>query len=822
MESVTQPSGTVTLVFTDVEGSTRLLGELGETDYLAALTEHREVVRGAFGRHGGYEVDAQGDSFFYAFASATEAVRGVSEAMAALDRGPIAIRVGVHTGEPGLDGRNYVGLDIHTAARIMAAGHGGQVLLSQTTRGLLDDSFALSDLGEHRLKDFEKPQWIFQLGGGRFAPLRTVANTNLPRPASSFIGREPEVAEIMALLRGGSRLVTLSGPGGSGKTRLAIASAANLGPEYLDGVFWVDLSAVRDPLLVMDSVAETIGAKERLARHIGERNMLLVLDNFEQVVDAAPQLSALLRDCGNLSLLVTSRELLRVEGEVQYRVLPLRESEAVELFCERGQLEPDDAVASLCRRLDDLPLAVELAAARTTVMSPAEILSGLSDRLDSLRGGRDAAIRQRTLRATIGWSHDLLSFEEQSLFARLSVFAGGFTLDSAVDVCDAEVDRLQSLTEKSLLLLHDERFRMLETVGDFAAEQLDGLDSGSWKERHAEHFTALAEAADLDARRSDQPKWLSRLDNELGNLRAALAFTRGTGLTDLELRLVTAFAPYWFLRGHFEEGERGLALALIKARGSPPTARLPLLGYATHLAMRRGELTDARRFANERLELADQLDNALERVLALIHVGVCAVFENRLDEAERYLTTAVQEAKDLGGFALPTAEMNLGWAWLVAGNSDPYSLLEDAVRNARKVNNPNLLSTCLTGLAAACRSTNQLESARLAILESIQLLPDAPNPEALVDQLLEAAALLSAEDRTLDAARLFVAAMAIGNHAGYRYEPWLQLVYNGLAHTLETSLGAERFATANEMSAMLRPHEASALAIQLLTTDIAN
>jgi hypothetical protein len=342
------------------------------------------------------------------------------------------------------------------------------------------------------------------------------------------------------------------------------------------------------------------------------------------------------------------------------------------------------------------------------------------------------------------------------------------------------------------------------------------LGSGLWKERHAEHFAALAEAAGLDARRPDQPAWLARLDDEQGNFRAAIEFAHATEITDLELRLVTAFAPFWFLRGHFDEGARGIDLALARASDRLPAVRLPLLSHATYTAIRRGELADARRFAHERLDLADQLDDALERVLALIHVGACAVLKNRLEEAEYYLTTAVKEAEHLGGFALPTAETNLGWAWIVAGNSDSRSLQEDAVRNARRVNNPNLLSTCLTGLAAACRSTNQLESARLALLESIRLLPAAPNPELLVDQLFEAAALLSAEGRNLDAARLFGAATAIGTHAGYRYEVWLERIYNGLAPTLETRLGRESYTSATQLSAKLRADEASALAIKLL------
>jgi hypothetical protein len=320
-----QPSGTVTLVFTDIEGSTRLLEELGTETYREALGEHRRVVREAFAE--GYEVDYEGDAFFYAFASAQAAVDAVIAAMRGLKAGPIRIRVGVHTGEPGLDPPKYVGRDVHLAARVMSAGHGGQVLLSHSTRELVE--VEATELGEHRLKDFAEPVSLVQLGSESFPPLKTISNTNLPRPASSFVGREREVTELVSLVRDGARLMTLTGPGGTGKTRLAIEAATELIPSFKAGVFWVGLGALRDPALVVETIAQTLGAKWELAAHIGERELLLVLDNLEQVVEAAPELAALVEACPNLRLLVTSRELLRVRGEVEYQVLPLAEPDAV-------------------------------------------------------------------------------------------------------------------------------------------------------------------------------------------------------------------------------------------------------------------------------------------------------------------------------------------------------------------------------------------------------------------------------------------------------------------------------------------------------------
>jgi class 3 adenylate cyclase len=453
------PSGTVTFLFTDVEGSTALLHELGPESYATALAEHRRIVREAVTARGGVEVDTQGDAFFVAFPTAAGALAAAEEILHGLAGGLISIRMGLHTGRAHVTGEGYVGRDVNLGARIAAAGHGGQVLLSKETSELVEAE--LTDLGEHRLKDFDEPVWIFQVGTDQFPPLKTISNTNLPRPASSFVGRESEVAEIATLIREGTRLLTLTGPGGSGKTRLAIAAATELVPEHRNGVFWVGLATLRDPALVVETIAQTLGAKEGLTDHVGERELLLLLDNLEQVVEAAPELAAVLEACPNLKLLVTSRELLRVRGEVEYPVPPLAEREAVELFRERSRREPDETIAELCRRLDNLPLAVELAAARTSVLSPGQILERLAQRLDLLKGGRDAEARQQTLRATIAWSHDLLNDSEQRLFARLAVFAGGCALESAEQVAQADLDVLQSLVDKSLVRQTRERFWML-------------------------------------------------------------------------------------------------------------------------------------------------------------------------------------------------------------------------------------------------------------------------------------------------------------------------------------------------------------------------
>jgi Adenylate and Guanylate cyclase catalytic domain len=394
------PSGGLTLLFTDVEGSTRLLHELGE-GYADVLAEHRSVLREAFARHGGTEVDTQGDAFFYVFRSPDDALAAAGEGCELLEPGPVRVRIGVHTGTPQLTGEGYVGPDVHLAARIGAAGHGGQVVLSGATRSELGAPRELLDLGEHRLKDFDEAVPLFQLGTARFPPLKTIANTNLPRPASSFVGRAGDAAALVGRIRAGARLLTLTGPGGSGKTRLSIEAAAELVPEFRAGVFWVGLAAVDDPELVIEEIGRTLGAREELSRHIGEREMLIVLDNFEQVVDAGPAVGNLVSTCPKLHVLVTSRELLRLREEVEFSVEPLQPDDASRLFAERSGLPVDEAVTALCSALDNLPLAVELAAARTDVLSPAQILDRLERRLDLFRGARDADARQQTLRAAI-------------------------------------------------------------------------------------------------------------------------------------------------------------------------------------------------------------------------------------------------------------------------------------------------------------------------------------------------------------------------------------------------------------------------------------
>jgi predicted ATPase/class 3 adenylate cyclase len=635
------PTGTVTFLFTDVEGSTRLLQDIGEERYAAALAEHRRLVREAFGAHEGVEVDTQGDAFFVAFARASDALAAAAAIVDSLAAGPIRVRVGVHTGMPLATGEGYVGDDVHLAARVAAAGHGGQVLVTAATASLVAlPGPALRDLGEHRLRDIERPVSISQLGEGSFPPLKTLSNTNLPRPASSFVGRERELEELRARVAAGARLLTLTGPGGSGKTRLAIEAAATLVPEYEAGVFWVGLAHLRDPALVSETIARALGAKNGLAEHIGARELLVLLDNLEQVVAAATDVAALLSTCPNLTVIVTSRELLRVQGEVEFAVPPLAAPEAITLFCERAQLEPSDVIGELCERLDSLPLAVELAAARARALSPEQILGRLPQRLDLLRGGRDADPRQETLRRTIEWSYDLLSVDEQLLFRRLSVFVGGCTLEAAEEVAGAELDTLQSLVEKSLLRFVDERYRMLETIREFAAERLDAGDGNEVRKRHREFVVALAEASAPQLHTAGEAAMSARLAPDYANVRAAVSYALAASEPDDVGRILGGLYPFLISHGHLAEVREWVDATLaardrLSSRGLGET-----LVAGGEIARFAGDLGRAIELKEELAAVCGELHRPNWKAATLADLCEIAVDQGELSRARHYAERA--------------------------------------------------------------------------------------------------------------------------------------------------------------------------------------
>jgi predicted ATPase len=663
------PSGTVTFLFTDIEGSTRLLHELGDA-YAVALAEHRRALREAFERHGGVEVDTQGDAFFVAFARAADALSAARDGQACLD-GPIRVRMGVHTGEPLVTDEGYVGIDVHRAARIAAVGHGGQVLVSQSTRELVSDD--LLDLGEHRLKDLTAPERIYQLGEGEFPPLKSLNQSNLPEQPTPFVGREKELGEVLGLAGDSKiRLLTLTGPGGSGKTRLAVQAAAEVVDEYKHGVWWVGLQAVRDPDLVLPAIATALGAQGDPAEHIGDRRMLLVLDNLEQVVEAAPGIGELLQACPNLKLVATSREPLRLAAEHEYAVPPFVEQEGVGFFLARARavrtdFQPDDDVREICNRLDQLPLALELAAARTRALSSAQILERLEQRLPLLTGGaRDAPERQRTLRSTIGWSYELLSPEEQQVFRPLAVFVGGCTLEAAEEVAGADLDLLQSLVEKSLVRFDGERYSLLETIREFAFEQLDETgELDETRQRHFDFFFALAKEADTSAE-GDYGRRPQLLLGERGNLSAAVDGAVAAGARVAALELMILLENFWVMTDPFE-GARRFDDLITGGEELPERLRARALRcYAGSLWLS-GQYELSHRANEESLALFRSLGDD-EGVAVLLHrIGISTLAYVRdpkaarelLNESLRYFRRAGSprgEAEVIGGLAYVTFE----------------------------------------------------------------------------------------------------------------------------------------------------------------------
>jgi predicted ATPase/class 3 adenylate cyclase len=629
MERVAQPSGTVTLVFTDIEGSTTLLASLGESVYAEALEQHRELLRQAFARHRGYEVGTEGDAFFVAFLAAVDAVNAAAEgqrliASASWPGGEtLRVRMGIHSGTPLVISGNYVGLDVHRAARIMAVASGGQVLCSEATRSRVDGA-ALRDLGWHRLKDLSEPVRLYQLGEGDFPPLRSLSRASLPVVSGALLGREVELARIRELLSAGTQLVTLTGPGGSGKTRLALQVAADLVDNYRDGVYFVALAPLGDTEAVYGAVAGAIGLRpgDDLDAFLKGSRLLLVLDSAEHLAGVRDVVARLLAD--GIAVVVTSRERLHLGVEHVLPVDPLSDAAAAELFVERAMASgrdvlADETVGSLCRRLDNLPLAVELAAARARVLSPAAMLDRLDRALPFLTGGpQDAPERQRTLRATIDWSYDLLTEDERAALRRLAVFRDTFGLPAAEAVAEATMDTVGSLVDKSLLKpLADDRFLMLETVREFALEQLAGADDAdATVGRHARWYRdqVLALAPERDGPRAE--KLLAWYALEEANTWAALDALL-LDAPEEALALADELGPYWAAGGRRLRGRDWMRQAL---EGRAPTARdCQRLGYLQHQV---GDFDDAERNFESALQLAlDQGDlEAQARALEMLSV----------------------------------------------------------------------------------------------------------------------------------------------------------------------------------------------------------
>jgi predicted ATPase/class 3 adenylate cyclase len=778
------PTGTVSLLCTDIEGSTRLIHTLGER-YAEALAEHRRLLRTAFTEHRGCEVDTQGDAFFYAFPRAHDAVAGAVAAQRALAAHvwpaglPLRVRIGIHTGEPTATREGYVGIDVHRAARVMSAGHGGQVLLTQSTRDLLpeelSDAVSLRDLGEHRLKDLTHPQRLYQLLipglENDFPALRTLEfrPTNLPIQPTPLIGRELQVTDAVTLVRREDvRLVTLTGAGGTGKTRLSLQVAAELVADFEDGVFFVDLAAITDPHLLIPTVAQTLSVREQpgqslsetLSDYLRDKHLLLVLDNFEQLLDAGPAVSALLVGAPNLKALVTSRAPLHLAGEHEYSVPPLAVPdldtseppatlaayEAVQLFLDRAQaVKPEfeltsenaPAVAEICARLDGLPLAIELGAARVRILSPQALLGRLSQRLALLTGGaRDAPARQRTLRDTIEWSYCLLNASEQRLFARLSVFLGGRTIDAAEAVCDptaelgaAVFDGVASLVEKSLLR-QDEgsagepRFLMLETIREYALDRLErNGEEELLRQRHAHYFVALAEEAEPEILGADQILWLERIEAERDNFRAALGWSLGRGDTEVALRLIGSLRRAWVARGYLSETRRWLEAAFELSAAVPPQVEAKALYGLGRVALVEGDYEQAVPSLERSARLFRELGEPEGLVFALADLGFIATAQGRHEDAQRFAEESLAEAKAAGNErAIAAALHSLACAKLDADEyGEARALFEQSLALRRKLGDKRNMANSLCYLGSVALLEGDHDGATALLDESLAL-----------------------------------------------------------------------------------------------------
>jgi predicted ATPase/class 3 adenylate cyclase len=822
---VSLPTGTVTFLFTDIEGSTRLMQELGDR-YVQAQVEHHAILREAFRSGDGRELRTEGDSFFCVFESAIDGCRAAAQAQREFarhewpDGKPIRVRIGMHTGEAPLVGEEYIGLDVHHAARVAASAHGGEVVLSEATRGLVEGSLpaglSVRDLGMHRLKDLSRPERLFQLvidgAPNDFPALRTLESTpnNLPTQLTSFVGRERDVEEAKKLLRH-TRLLTLTGPGGMGKTRLSLQVAADLINGFEGGVYFVPLSAVRDPELIASAIAQSVGIQvsgnrlpvDAVNEFLADRDVLLVLDNLEQLLpDGAPVIGHLLQASPRVKVVASSRAALKVYGEQELALEPLRtpslralpslaalsQFEAVALFIERAVAAKHDfhvtnenapAIAGICERVDGLPLAIELAAARIKLFSPQALLARLETSASVLgSGSRDLPSRQQTLKGAIAWSYDLLDDRHRKLFSRFSVFARGASLEQAETVCagpatELGVDVLTGLDEladQSLLRRlpdYDEpRLLMLQVIREYAFDMLQASgEADEIRERHAEAMQRLAESAAPHLFGSEQKKWLDRLELDHDNFRAAFDWSVSHGDAQRALSLGAVFWRFWQFRGHLREGRMRLD-AILEMPGSrdEPANRARALEAAGGVAYWQGDMDGAQVYYDEALELARArgdpagIANALYNASFPHNVGL-----SDLPKAQALLEEALPIFQQLGnerGYA--QILWGLGQIYFRGGHDTAASkkAMDEAIVLFRRLDDRFGLGWALFTRALLALRMDDIASSKAYNLEALKLFAggdDVTAPALILRALSEAA---HREGDEIRAARLAGAAEA--------------------------------------------------------------
>ncbi len=894
------PTGTVTFLFTDIEGSTRLLQQLGDR-YADVLATHHRLLRTAIQDAQGQVVDTQGDAVFAAFPRARDALLAAIAAQRTVQAHPwpegIApkVRIGLHTGEPITGETGYVGMDVHRAARIAAAGHGGQILVSEVTHGLvardLLEGVSLRDLGEHRLKDLAHPHRLFQVivGGLRadFPPLRSLDPHlhNLPIQLTSFIGREGEIAEVKALLSK-ARLVTLTGSGGAGKTRLALQVAADVVEGYRDGVWLVEFAPITDPALVPKTVASALNVPEQPGRDMMEtlvdalrtKALLLLLDNCEHLLAACRDLAAaLLRKCPQVCILATSREGLGVPGETFWRVpslsvpedlgnLPPSEElilyDAVRLFVDRAVAttpgftvtrENAPAVARICHQLDGIPLAIELAAARVKVLAVEQIAARLDDRFRLLTGGSRVVLpRQQTLRAAIDWSYDLLSETERGLFRRLSVFAGGWTMEAAEGICTGAgveasnvLDLLTQLVDKSLVVVErsegEARHHMLETVRQYSVDRLmESDEAADVRTRHLNWYVAMVEGAYpdlLESRSRRREATLKRLQTEHDNLRGALAWSLQKN-AEAGLALAGAVGQFWNASNQYAEGRAWLTTVLGRTKRIPSLARARALRYAGLLAWVQGEYHEAAVLSEEGLTLARQMHHK-EHTAGLLYVlGVANRDAGNYERAARLLEEGqdlyqelgdTENAADImrhrgrlaanqGDYPLASAlleraldlyretgsKSGIAYTLLQLGVVRRYQrdhpqavdLLEKSLAIFRGLGRTEGVVHALNGLARILRLTGQHERALRLYVESLTLSRACGVKLAIQGCFYGMASVNASRGQPERAARLFAAAEVLRGGIGYALPAHDRDEYAGTVTAIRATMGDVAFATA--------------------------
>jgi len=829
------PTGTVTFLFTDIEGSTKLVQALGDR-YAEVLSTHRQIVRSAIEREGGTEVGTEGDSVFAVFPTAAAGIAATATAQRAIDAAAwpagthVRVRMGLHTGEGRLGGENYIGLDVHRASRIAAAGHGGQVIVSESTRtlaeGALPPGTQLRELGAHRLKDLANPERLFQLDimglPVEFPALRSLdarAN-NLPIQLTSFVGRQAEIAAVGELLDH-ARLVTLTGPGGAGKTRLALQVAAERLMQHSDGVFFVELAPITETAMVPSAIAVTLRLREATDRPVldtvtdalRDRDMLLVLDNFEQLQDAAPAVATILAAAPKLRVLVTSRGRLHVRGEEEYPVPPLRipdaahlptitelsQYEGVLLFIERARTARRDfevtaasapAIAEIVARLDGLPLAIELAAAKSRILTPDAILGRLGSRLAFLRGGaRDLPARQQTLREAIDWSYQLLAAPDQARLRRLGTFVGGFTIAAAEELLSQDepgvdaVEALESLADQSLIRRlqgeHGEhRLAMLETIREFALERLaEAGEMDELRRRHAQLMLATIER--LEPRLASSSEALDAVTHDHDNLRAALAWAIETGDADLGLRLGYASWRFWQRRGHLREGRSWFErLLAIPGAEAPTAARAKGLTGAAGIAYWQNDYPAAIAWYEEAEAIVRALGDRVWLADALYNTGTTAALVGDLASVTARLAEGTEIGRELGDDSILGRFLQAAGYMAFMGDrlDEARGPLEEGLKVALRGTDPAAIAVGHHTVGQVARLQGHPDDAARHYREAIRITNELGDTAQMTEPLQGLAAVLVALGEPERGVRLLGANVAIRERLGGGPPPeWLRL-----------------------------------------------